>query len=79
VKKSNCWEVIRCGREPGGANENNLGVCPVSTEARLDGVNHGKNGGRACWGVPRSHETGILTELLNGGQKLTHCLTGAKG
>lgn len=45
----NCWEVKKCGREPGGIKTVELGVCPASTESRLNGVNHGKNGGRACW------------------------------
>lgn len=24
-------------------------ACPAATERMLDGVHHGKNGGRACW------------------------------
>lgn len=28
-----------------------LGVCPASTETRANGINHGKNAGRACWVV----------------------------
>ncbi len=28
-----------------------LGLCPAAVESRLDGVNHGHNGGRACWAV----------------------------
>ena len=27
----NCWEVKKCGREPGGAKVAELGVCPAST------------------------------------------------
>ena len=45
----NCWEFKKCGREPGGANAAELGVCPASTETRLEGCNQGKNGGRLCW------------------------------
>ena len=48
----NCWEVIRCGRDVGGSNSTVLGVCPVATDQRLDGINRGCNGGRACWTVP---------------------------
>ncbi|MDP2167081.1 MAG: hypothetical protein Q8J64_01980 [Thermodesulfovibrionales bacterium] len=49
--KKNCWEVMGCGREPGGKNADKLGVCPAATETRLDGVHGGKNAGRACWVV----------------------------
>ena len=47
----NCWEMVRCGREVGGSNAKVLGVCPVATDSRLDGINRGRNGGRACWTV----------------------------
>ncbi|SPQ00714.1 Metal dependent phosphohydrolase (fragment) [Candidatus Sulfobium mesophilum] len=47
--KKNCWEVMKCGREPGGKNAGELGVCPATTDARLDAVHSGKNAGRACW------------------------------
>jgi hypothetical protein len=51
MAKKNCWEVKKCGREPGGAKVKELGVCAASTEKRTDGINEGKNAGRACWGV----------------------------
>ncbi len=47
--KLNCWEFKKCGREPGGATEKELGACPVSSEVRLNSVHDGKNAGRACW------------------------------
>jgi hypothetical protein len=49
--KLNCWEFKKCGREPGGAKVSELGVCPASTETRVNGVNGGRNGGRACWAI----------------------------
>ncbi len=49
MEKRNCWEVMDCGREPGGKNVEELGVCPASTDGRLDGVHGGKNSGRSCW------------------------------
>jgi hypothetical protein len=49
--KKNCWEVKGCGREPGGKNAGNMGVCPALLEERLDGIHGGKNAGRACWVV----------------------------
>ena len=48
MAKLNCWEAKRCGREPGG-NRKDLGVCPASVEARLDGIHGGINAGRTCW------------------------------
>ena len=68
----NCWEYKNCGREPRGANSASLGICPATLEKRADGINHGKNGGRACW---------ALTGTLCGGKvqgtfatKLSNCL-----
>lgn len=70
--KQNCWKFKRCGREPGGAKASELGVCPASTETRINGVNSGSNGGRACW---------ALTGTLCGGKvqgtfaaKLNNCM-----
>ena len=47
----NCWEYKGCGREPGGAKEAQMGVCPAATNKATDGKNHGKNGGRNCWAL----------------------------
>ncbi|MDD5758156.1 MAG: hypothetical protein PHI06_03635 [Desulfobulbaceae bacterium] len=47
--KPNCWEFKKCGREKGGANAVDLGVCPASIETALHGVHDGTNSGRACW------------------------------
>jgi len=44
-----CWEFTGCGREPGGARADDLGVCPAAADRRFDGINSGTNGGRACW------------------------------
>lgn len=48
MKRQNCWEVMACGREPGGYNEE-LGVCPAAISGAHDGANGGKFRGRACW------------------------------
>jgi len=50
-KNKNCWEVKGCGRELGGKNAKELGVCPAAIYRRLDGVHGGKNAGRVCWVV----------------------------
>jgi hypothetical protein len=42
---------MKCGREPGGQNEQDNGVCPVAVEESFDGINFGKNAGRICWAV----------------------------
>jgi hypothetical protein len=49
MPKQNCWEFKKCGREPGGAKTAELGVCAAATEARANGANSGRNGGRTCW------------------------------
>lgn len=49
--KRNCWEAMACGREPGGANAGEKGICPAALETRADGINGGTNGGRACWAI----------------------------
>ncbi|MEW6221447.1 MAG: two-CW domain-containing protein [Thermodesulfobacteriota bacterium] len=51
MAKLNCWEFKKCGREKGGAKTGELGVCPASIEARVHGVNGGRNGGRGCWAL----------------------------
>ena len=53
-QKKNCWEVKQCGREPEGVKAYELGVCPASTEIRLNETHGGKYAGRACWVVAGS-------------------------
>ncbi len=47
----NCWEFMKCGREPGGEKTDELGICPAAVDTSLDGKNNGKDGGRYCWKV----------------------------
>lgn len=49
--KLNCWEYKKCGREKGGSNAVELGVCVATEEKKLNGVHGGTNAGRACWVV----------------------------
>lgn len=52
VKRQNCWEVKKCGRQPGGEKTGELGVCPAALPNKdHDGVNQGKHGGRFCWAI----------------------------
>jgi len=45
------WEYKKCGREPGGEKVHELGECPAATEAKVNGIHGGENGGRCCWVV----------------------------
>ncbi len=49
--KRNCWEIMHCGREQGGANTADFGVCPAATDTSGNGMNEGINGGRICWAI----------------------------
>ena len=51
MPKLNCWEIKKCGREPGGDKVHDMGVCPACTEEFCNGINNGKNSGRICWAV----------------------------
>ena len=50
-RRVNCWEVLKCGREGGGAQEHLDGPCPAAVDHDADGVNSGTNGGRVCWAI----------------------------
>jgi hypothetical protein len=63
--KLNCWEFKKCGREPGGAKAEELGVCPAAVDDKYHGVNKGKNSGRVCWLVP-----GTLCDIKMKGKRL---------
>lgn len=49
MNKMNCWEMKKCGREPGGAKTSEFGVCPAAEDTSSNGLNSGKNAGRICW------------------------------
>jgi hypothetical protein len=51
MEKINCWEVMKCGRQPEGENAEKLGLCPATLFNEYDGVNEGKHGGRFCWAI----------------------------
>ncbi|MEW5908865.1 MAG: protein kinase [Thermodesulfobacteriota bacterium] len=51
VRKLNCWEYKKCGREPGGIRADELGICPAASDASFSGINSGICGGRFCWAV----------------------------
>ncbi len=49
MKKLNCWEFKRCGRQFGGEKVADLGLCPAVIEISLGGAHDGEFSGRACW------------------------------
>jgi hypothetical protein len=71
VRKKNCWEVKKCGRQPGGNQVNKRGICPASTIIVVTGINNGINGGRACWALtgtmsgPAEKVQGTFARILN--------------
>ena len=69
--KLNCWEHIKCGRQPGGFKAQELGICPVATHQQLHGVHDGKNAGRACWAIAGSLCGGKVQGTY--AQKLHNC------
>ena len=54
MRKLNCWEHKKCGRQPGGHKAQELGICPVTTYTDLHGAHGGANAGRACWAIAGS-------------------------
>ena len=51
MTKTNCWEILKCGRELGGRKIAEHGVCPAATDTASNGANSGKNAGRICWAI----------------------------
>jgi len=72
MSKQNCWEFKRCGRQPGGAKTAELGECPAAIETRTNGVNSGRNGGRACWALAGTLCGGTVQGSF--ASKLSNCM-----
>ncbi len=51
MERKNCWEFLKCAREPNGEKADELGICPASLPNEFDGFNNGKHSGRFCWVV----------------------------
>lgn len=72
MMKKNCWEFKKCGREPGGNQVSELGVCPATEMRQANGLNEGDNGGRSCWAIAGTFCGGkIQGEFAN---KLNGCM-----
>ena len=67
----NCWEYYKCGREEGGINALELGVCPASTDNN-HGINGGESSGRYCWTIKGT----LCNEEIQGelADKLLSCI-----
>jgi hypothetical protein len=72
MNKMNCWEMKKCGREPGGAKTAELGVCPAAEDTSSNGLNSGKNGGRICWAIVGTFCGGKVQGVF--AQKLVSCM-----
>jgi hypothetical protein len=73
MAKLNCWEIMKCGREPGGPNTEKLGVCPAAEATDCDGLNSGKNAGRICWAIAGTFCNGTVQGTF--AQKRISCMT----
>ncbi|MBN1881442.1 MAG: hypothetical protein JW885_04645 [Deltaproteobacteria bacterium] len=70
MKKVNCWEFEKCGREPGGEHAGDMGVCPAATNG--SGSNGGLHAGRSCWIVAGTYCRGKVQGRF--AQKLPECM-----
>ncbi|MGE5893191.1 MAG: two-CW domain-containing protein [bacterium] len=70
AEKMNCWQFKKCGREQGGTNVAELGVCPAAVDTTADGLNGGRNGGRICWAISGSFSDRTAEGVLGGGTRM---------
>jgi hypothetical protein len=70
-KLMNCWEYLECGREPGGVNAAERGVCLAALAEQHDGINGGVNGGRHCWRIAGTICEGSMEGTA--ASRLSHC------
>jgi hypothetical protein len=59
-KKQNCWEYMKCGREPEGEKVAELGICRAADDEFFNGINGGKNGGRICFAVAGTFSNDVV-------------------
>ena len=70
--RMNCWEYMASGRHRDGSGKEGCSQCPVPQMTNYDGINGGRNGGRACWII-----TGTLGDRdvqMTFSHKLATCL-----
>lgn len=72
MHKKNCWEIKKCGREPGGDKVSEYGICPATISKELQGINSGHNAGRICWAVAGTFCDGEIQGIF--AQKIDSCI-----
>jgi hypothetical protein len=73
MRKTNCWEFKDCGRKKTGDRFRGQRKCVVPEMSMYDGINGGKNAGRACWLVADTTCNGDVQFTF--AQKLKTCAT----
>jgi hypothetical protein len=73
MEKEQCWEVKKCGRQPGAEKVDALGTCPAALPSEYDGLNGGKNAGRFCWAIAGTVCGGKLQGTYS--KKIGSCLS----
>jgi hypothetical protein len=58
AKLQNCWDFMKCGFDPGGAETKRAPVCAAARATSLNDVHGGMNGGRACWFIDNTRNCG---------------------
>ncbi|MGO9262852.1 MAG: two-CW domain-containing protein [Bryobacteraceae bacterium] len=69
--RANCWEVKKCGRQPGGGRVVELGACPAA-QAHTSGLNGGIHAGRICWAIAGTLCGGKIQGTF--AQKVANCM-----
>lgn len=72
MERLNCWEFIKCGREPGGEQVEKCGLCPAAVDNPYNTMNNGKHAGRFCWVIAGTYCMGKVEGTY--AAKLRGCL-----
>ena len=73
MENKQCWEVKKCGRQPGGEKVDKRGICPAALPTEYDGLNGGKNACRFCWAIAGTLCDGELQGIYT--EKIENCLS----
>jgi hypothetical protein len=72
MERKDCWEVMKCERQPGGEHVKALGECPATLPYEYDNINKGKDGGRFCWAIAGTFCSGQVQGTY--AKKLMSCI-----
>ena len=70
MKQKNCWEIMKCGREPNASNTK-FGKCPAAQSSEFNGINNGELGGRFCWNLAGTFCKGEISGAV--AKKIQNC------